>query len=92
MAAVRWSEEETLTTRPPGSVVRMRLQEVGEEVVGEEVDLEGDLVAVDGEGVTLGGSDGRVVDENVQARVLPYDGVGQVLDFLQTDEVGGERA
>lgn len=58
----------------------------------EEVDLEGDLVAVDGEGVTLGGGDGRVVDENVEARVVPYDGVGQVLDFLQTGEVGGERS
>lgn len=63
-------------------------QQAGQEVVGEEVDLAGDLVAVRGDGVPLGRRHARVVDEHVEVRVLGGDLVRQGLDLVEVGEVG----
>lgn len=60
--------------------------------MGEEVDLEGDLVAVLGDGVTLGRRDARVVHEDVEVRALGNDTARQGLDLVEVREVGGVRA
>lgn len=69
-----------------------RLEQAGQQVVGEEVDLEGDLVAVGGDGVPLGGGHARVVDEDVEVRVVADDAVRHGLDLVEVGEAGGEGA
>ncbi len=67
-------------------------QEAGQQVVREEVDLQGDFVAVGGEGVAFRGGGGGVVDQDVEVRMLDNDAPRHGLDLLQTCEVRAECA
>lgn len=58
----------------------------------QEVDLERDFVAVHGDGVSLGGGDGCVVDEDVQVRVIDDDSVCEPFDLFEAGEVRAEGA